>query len=404
MEMSPLNESGKKVDWWFMYKVPKLKADPTSGISASTGFEYAYYDSETDAVSRSPFTLDSDNGALFHTLDSLFSSPSASTGWLPYNDETPEGHTSFNLGHSKGLIGFDVDTQTAFWLLHSWPKFPAPDDSAQPSPMFGQTYLCIALSLDSARTLATQMHTYQEPQIYDQRLPTSLAVDDPLRLLTTGISSNDPAGTNVLDLTSRGGVSFKVIAKNAKWNDDFWNNLVVDAINANIDVETWIRGGDKVIPGTTDASGKFHVEDMKFISLNEADSDLPWAWPEVKDHAKWAISEAGQGDWVCVGDINRMISQRLRGGCTIAFQESKLWDMLSKTDKLVAPDGSTGLTQTIMAAAVKKASHGATAHTPTGDIVGTPRAPRRATHSKPATPTAPKKAAAPAHKPKSTRK
>ena len=46
-------------------------------------------------------------------------------------------------------------------------------------------------------------------------------------------------------------------------------------------------------------------------------------------------------NWVCVGDINRMISQRKRGGGTIAFQNQILWQGLSKTDLLLAPPGMT---------------------------------------------------------------
>lgn len=339
MSLSPLDESGKAVDWWFMYKTPKLKA--TNQTGTATGFEYAYFDSNSAAVVRSPYTLDSDNGALFHTLDSLFSNPSANTGWLLYNDETPDGHTSLTLGHTKGAIGFDVASDSAVWLIHSWPKFPTPDDSAQPSPMFGQTFLCIALDLATARQLATQMHVYQQPQVYSSRIPTTLEVDDPLRLLTSGVSDNDPAGSDMLPLKSRGGMPFRSIAKNRNWDDDFWNNLVVDKIGASIDVDTWIRGKN-VIPGNTDQSGQYTVEDIKYITLR--DVGLPWAWPEVKDHAKWAISDANQGNWVCVGDINRMISQRLRGGGTIAFQHEVLWTMLSKTDLLVIPADS-GLTQ-----------------------------------------------------------
>jgi len=358
MNVSALDESGKAVDWWFMYKVPKLNAG--SGTAASSGFEYAYFDSSAQQVTRSPYTLDSDNGALFHTLDSLFSNPSASTGWLLYNDEIPGGNVSLTLGHTKGAIGFDSVTQTAFWLIHSWPKFPTPDDTAQPSPMFGQTFLCISLDLDSVRQLSSQMHHYQQPQVYSPRIPTNLAIDDPLRLLTTGISDNDPAGSDVLDLKSISGVPFKVIAKNRNWDDDFWNNLVVGAIGASIDVDTWIRGGPAVIPGTEDPSGRYTVEDIKYITLR--DVGLPWAWPETKDHAKWAISSNGPNEtanWVCVGDINRMVSQRLRGGCTIAFQQPQLWTMLSKTDQFVVPAGSN-LTPATAKAAVSKASHQAT--------------------------------------------
>jgi hypothetical protein len=63
------------------------------------------------------------------------------------------------------------------------------------------------------------------------------------------------------------------------------------------------------------------------------------AWPETHDHAKWGIST--HSNWVCVGDINRMISQRKRGGGTIAFQNEILWRGLSKTDLLLAPPGMT---------------------------------------------------------------
>lgn len=352
MAMSPLDESGSPVDWWFLYKVPKLKAagdDP-----AARGYEYAYFDARSTALTRSPDTLDTDNGALFHTLDALFANPSADTGWVLYNDEIPDGPTSLTLGHTKGVIGFDAASGTGFWLLHSWPKFPTPDDSAQPSPMYGQTFLCIALSLDSLRVLATQMHHYQEPQTYLPRIPTRFADDDPLRLLTNGtVNALDDGGHNEITLTSLGGKTFTVIAKNAKWDKDFWNDLVVDVIKASIDVETWIRGKD-VIPPHTDPSGTYNVEDIKYITLEKA--GLPWAWKETQDHAKWAVSEADQGNWVCVGDINRMISQRQRGGCTIAFQNDALWQILKDSEQIILPDGST-LTEPAARKMLSKASH-----------------------------------------------
>jgi deoxyribonuclease-2 len=355
MPLSPLDENGNPVDWWFMYKVPKLKASDLT--DATTGFEYVYFDSQMaesgQSITRSSYTLDSDNGALFHTLDSLFSNPAASTGWLLYNDEVPpSGPTSSTLGHTKGVLGFDAASDTAFWLLHSWPKFPLPDDSAQPSPMYGQTFLCLALDLDTARQLATQMHQYQEPQVYQPRIPTQLAVDDPLRLLTSGITDQDQAGSNDLPLTTRGGKAFQVIAKNRQWDDDFWNNLVVVDLKVDLDVDTWINGPGE-IPGTTDPSQTYHVEDIKYISFEAF--QLNWCWPENKDHAKWAISEKNEGNWVCVGDINRKTTQRLRGGCTIAMQEDELWGFLSQTDKFVVPDGS-GMTEASARTAVQKAA------------------------------------------------
>jgi len=79
---------------------------------------------------------------------------------------------------------------------------------------------------------------------------------------------------------------------------------------------------------------------MKAVSLKNIDPvNLPWDWAEVKDHAKWALSESGA--WICVGDINRMISQRKRGGCTIAFQDQALWAQLKKADIITPPPGSS---------------------------------------------------------------
>lgn len=76
---------------------------------------------------------------------------------------------------------------------------------------------------------------------------------------------------------------------------------------------------------------------MKYIDLSRL--GFPYAWPETHDHAKWGISV--DSDWVCVGDINRMVSQRKRGGGTIAFQDNILWSALSKTDLIIAPPGHT---------------------------------------------------------------
>ena len=42
MNVSALDESGKAVDFWFAYKVPKLSQDAST--KSAVGYEYAYYD------------------------------------------------------------------------------------------------------------------------------------------------------------------------------------------------------------------------------------------------------------------------------------------------------------------------------------------------------------------------
>ena len=89
MNISALDENGKPVDWWFIYKVPKLTTD--SKNDSTSGYEYIYYDSKIGKVVKSPFQLNIDNGALDRTLDNVFNKPSATTGWILYNDEKPAG-------------------------------------------------------------------------------------------------------------------------------------------------------------------------------------------------------------------------------------------------------------------------------------------------------------------------
>jgi deoxyribonuclease-2 len=345
--LSPLDEQGQKVDWWFMYKVPKLTGAP--GVTSATGYEYVYYDSKVAKVAKSPNLLTDAKSALGRTLDSAFKNPSATTGWVLYNDEMPasaDRKDNSALGHTKGVIAFDTDSKTAFWLLHSWPKYAALGSEDLPTPIYGQTYLCVALDLATASKLALQMATHQEPQTYTPHLPTTLAKTDPLYRLAQPLNANAASDSNVVDYKSRGGLPFKVIAKNSKWGKDFWNDLVGPALKADMDVETWIRGR---IPPILDSDGVHKTFDIKFIDLRPLGAD--WAWPETHDHAKWGITTTD--NWVCVGDINRMITQEKRGGGTIAFQDHTLWTALGKTDLLVPPKNFSKA----QALAVIKATH-----------------------------------------------
>src|SRR5580692_8614415 len=345
MKVTALDESGKPVDWWFIYKVPQLSKG--AGTDEATGYEYVYYDSKINAnpdrtkrnVVRSPYLLNSDKGALNLTLDSVFKNfknPPASTGWILYNDELPadvDKHDDAHKGHTKGVIAFDTATQTAYWLLHSWPKYVDPKATTDPTPKYGQTYLCVSLNLATARKIAAQMAINQEPQVYFAN-PANLPNTDPLNKLTQTTSFNPKADSDSINLKTIGGMSFKVIAKNREWNKDFWNDLVGPTLKDDMDDETWIRGP---IPPTADSDGIHKTFDIKYINLGPM--GLHWAWPETHDHAKWGITL--HENWVCVGDINRMISQQKRGGGTIAFQNETLWKALSKTGLTLAPPGKS---------------------------------------------------------------
>ena len=70
MQLGARDESGNPVDWWFIYKVPKLHGGSSS--DKASGYEYSYFDAHSQSLSKSTNTLDQENGALRLTLQALF--------------------------------------------------------------------------------------------------------------------------------------------------------------------------------------------------------------------------------------------------------------------------------------------------------------------------------------------
>ena len=78
MAISALDENGKSVDWWFVYKIPHISG---AGHGSASGYEYVYYDPNIGRMVTSPNTMTMDKGALRGTLDAIFNSTSENTGW-----------------------------------------------------------------------------------------------------------------------------------------------------------------------------------------------------------------------------------------------------------------------------------------------------------------------------------
>ena len=339
MVLKVLNESGKRtVDWWFIYKLPenvKPKPGASRKFKKTTGMEYMYFESgQKKSLKLSPNLIGHQQGALYNTLKPLYETGRkyrGSLGWICYNDEIPGISSDKNdlaKGHTKGVLAFDLESDTAVWLLHSWPKFPDMRTEKTGSALYGQTYLCIQLKdVDTARHIAEQMFHRQEPQTYQCRIPQRIAKkNDIFFRLSKDVNVNETDPPCDINFQSRAGESFRLLAKNRHWNKDFWIDLVGPALKANIDVETWRR---KAIPSTEDSNQRNTTTDILYIDLQKLGA--PYEWHYTKDHAKWGISE--KENWVCVADINRQVSQEKRGGGAICFKNQLLWESLSVVEK-----------------------------------------------------------------------
>ncbi len=362
MPLSALADNGQPIDWWFMYKAAGKSV--ASGTALGLGTEYVYFDSSMAAAGRltlSSHHVDRD-GALPNTLAQLYGKTAAANpnlGWYFYNDENPiTGKTNGSRGHTKGVLAFDLDSSTAFWLIQSTPRFPPKGAYAFPrtGEPNAQTFLCITLQDASvAQQIARQMYAAQQPNVYlASGIPAKLqnTPDDPrVLLIKDQVASGGTPLSAVLPFHSKGGTKFLAMAKNKTWGLDFYNDLVGPALHENLDVETWEHDPK---PPSLDSDKIHTVVDMKGINLAPLGIDI--SWPEPDDHAKLAISARSEAThFVCVGDINFTIAQRKRGGGTVAFQCEPLWQSLS----MCLVDVTTHLKQNSRAArlaAARKAS------------------------------------------------
>ncbi|MCP4154121.1 MAG: deoxyribonuclease [bacterium] len=339
--LSALNDAGcKSLDWWFMYKVPKNTTikNNQSKDQDNTGSGYLYYDCEKKKAGLSPNLLGESKGALYDTLQQLFGpGGNSDNGWILYNDEIPETKkNNESKGHTKGVLAFNKVNNSAFWLLHSTPRFPLPGNSIFPvdEKEYGQTFLCITLKdYDTAEQLAGVMRAQQEPQVYGNFIPKSVPGESNLAGLAAGQDAPKPAEPADLTFYSKAGNEFRCFAKNRHWGEDFWIDLVGPALQVDLDVETWRR---LALPSTEDSNNIDDVKDVLYIDLEPLGVEYQWHY--TKDHSKWAVSdkpstETQKGDWVCVADINRQVSQEKRGGGAICFKDKTLRDILKSIYK-----------------------------------------------------------------------
>lgn len=334
MAISAVDENGNPVDWWFMYKVSG--ESKTSDGRKIFGTEYIYFDAnapEDGKLALSPYKVDKD-GTLPNTLAQIYETEHQNLGWFCYNDENPiTGQVVGSRGHTKGVLAFDLESDTAFWLIHSTPKFSPKGVYSYPQTgmKMAQTLLCITLeNAGVAQSIAKQMFVAQQPNVYmASDIPPDLKNEpnDPrVKLMQDQAASGNTPVHVVIPFNSRGGMKFMSIAKNKTWGLDFYNDLVGPTLNENLDVETWEHDPT---PPPEDSDKTHDVVAMKSVNLNPLGINI--AWSEEDDHAKLAISDRNeQVHYVCVGDINFTIAQEKRGGGTVAFQCDPLWNSLSE--------------------------------------------------------------------------
>ena len=91
-------------------------------------------------------------------------------------------------------------------------------------------------------------------------------------------------------------------------------------------MESWIRGS--AVGAMCDPYEVVDVIELQmFPPVGEEGEGFTYL--ETQDHAKWAIGQSSKTKIVCMGDINRMTTQRKRGGQAICWKSAAIWNRLS---------------------------------------------------------------------------
>eukprot|EP01087_Luapelamoeba_hula_P001831 TRINITY_DN1162_c0_g1_i1.p1 TRINITY_DN1162_c0_g1~~TRINITY_DN1162_c0_g1_i1.p1 ORF type:complete len:364 (+),score=50.09 TRINITY_DN1162_c0_g1_i1:16-1107(+) len=324
-----LDENGNDVDWWIIMKTPYMPGNANPNVAS--GFGYAYADANAQTLQLTAKRLDTNtNGALGSTLGQIYSASASDTAWFMYNDEPPKGTAGSDYGHTKGDLAFNKNG--GFWLIHSVPRFPAEQSGSYSYPDnekdYGQSFLCMSLDLETFNDVGYGVFLLNRPYIYSMNLPNALSilVQGFYEVVMKNWITKVPA-SNATTIQTSGGASFTVFAKNAKWNNNLYSELVAPSVGSSLLVETWMNGAisNKMPTFCAGSEYKYSTINVRQVSINSAVS-----WPETKDHSKWAITTGGSRKVYCIGDENRQYSQAKRGGGTACQSNGQIWASLNQ--------------------------------------------------------------------------
>ena len=328
---------GHPVDWWILYKLPRShhrKRRRSGDRYRDEGTSYAYLTSSSPDMEWILDSLPISSPASLpgRTLEPLYRGR-AEVGEmfsLMYNDEHPHGPTSMTRGHTKGVIL--GDRESSLWLIHSVPHYPPYPNETYSYPStgqhYGQTALCISLRSDQLDRVGRQLG-YNTPYIYQANIPAWLSSYPDMVRAARGKHVRQPPYYNTELVTTRQGERFVTFAKYSEFGKDLYADLVAPVLRVPLIVESWPNGPGKM---PSSCSRPFIVENVDEMEFHELDDD---DFKTTKDHSKWAISLDKKKPFVCIGDINRMETQKRRGGGTACFSSQKVWRTFKKSVKSV---------------------------------------------------------------------
>lgn len=306
LALSCLSDTHSPVDTWLIVKEPY-----------STNYFYAepsFMNATLSPSIHSSLNL-TDAGALSWTTQQMWNADS----YIIYNDENPMNATyDFSAGHTKGYLFWSEGDSEGVWIQHSIPQFPVGPGFATNYPGLthnawtnAQQIFCMTLTVDTLDAVAGTM-LLNAPRISDSKYISSGGQTDNLAKLVSRSFSVEPICIHP-SVSTVSGLPLTVFGKSAQWNQALWDDCVGPLFRKSLLVQSWLQGANL----GPSCSSTLLTEDV--LSL-----EFPFghAWNNSHDHSKWAVST--DATIICVGDINRVISQAQRGGGAVCFTHPML--------------------------------------------------------------------------------
>jgi hypothetical protein len=182
----------------------------------------------------------------------------------------------------------------------------------------------MSIGSDDVDTVAGQL-LYTAPFVYFNNVDDDTASNyQNLKKVFNKEWVSDP-GTNVAEI-SAGQTSFQSLAKNGAWGKDLYEFLVAPTLRSDLLVESWMRG--EKVGSYCRPEYPYDVTDIGTCAVSSPDGAIEWK--ETQDHAKWCVA-LDTSKQLCVCGINRMTSQRTRGGGCVCFTDAGLSSHLNAT-------------------------------------------------------------------------
>lgn len=304
------DENNNPVDWYVFYKFPKLSDSSKPLLKKGNGYMFITSDSIDKGWQVSSNGIDEDSSLLARTLPFLNDSQKEIL-WFVYNDQGDD--ICLTCGHTKGVVA--GDNSSGIWLVHSIPHFI---DGTYPKTgyRFAQSALCISLSSDELNSVGDLL-AYNTPNFRKWNIVNTLQSQYPKIIAAFQKVKVKSPWTLNKPITTLNGTQLQAFAKARKFNNDLYE-WVAASLQTDLFVESWIND---LRPLPSSCKIKYRVMNVKSMVIPQLDVE----YSSHKEHSKLAISDSVSKPWICIGDINRAVSQEKRGGGTVCFNNAQLW-------------------------------------------------------------------------------